>query len=238
MQKRFIAIISLVVVLVAVILTVVIVDNKKEIYVDKDGIEHWIYRNDSDMTLLNENGDIVIYITDLNGKRQKDENGEFVTGAIDFPEQIINGNTLETPDYRIKMPKDWKLDNDGEFTLKKNEDVQLRVHKIGKISEDSLTDFISQRKESYENLFKDYFEGSVEPTITNGQATITSKKIQCYTLECKQMSEDNSTVETYQIELFYENNREVFQIIYLCENGSYDESIDILGLLHTNFTAK
>jgi hypothetical protein len=33
MKKRFIAIISLVVVLVAVILTVVIVDNKKEIYI-------------------------------------------------------------------------------------------------------------------------------------------------------------------------------------------------------------
>ena len=237
MKKRFIAIISLVVVLVAVILTIVIVDNKKEIYVDKDGIEHWIYKNNSDMTILNENGDIVIYATDLNGKRQKDENGEYITGAIDFPEQIINGNTLETPDYRITMPRDWKLSADGEITLKKNEDVRLTINKIGDIGDKSLNEFFEERV----NVYKEHYEKYVEnknPNFSTGLATITAKRIECHTFEFKQMSEDGNNIDRFVLELFFVNDGEVFQITYVCENGSYDENIDIIGLLHTNLTTK
>ena len=238
MKKRFIAIISLVVVLVAVILAVVIVNNKKEIYVDKDGVEHWIYRNDSGHTVLNEYGDIVIYATDTDGKRQKDENGEYATGAIKFPELMINDNTIETPDYRLEMSKEWKISDNGVCTRKNNENIQLHIVKIGDIGDQNITEFFNKRVDSYHEYFKENPQGSVEPTITTGIAILTAKKLQCNTMEIKQMSEDGSTIEIYQLDLFYENNGEVFNISYVCKNGSYSEDINIVEILHSSLSAK
>ena len=237
MNKRIIAIICLAVLLVSVILAVIIVDNKKEIYVDEAGIEHWIYRNEVDHTVLNEYGDIVVYATDTNGKRQKDENGEYVTGAIEFPEMLIDGNTLETPDYRLTLSKEWKLSEDGVFTRKKNEDIKLFINEIN-VGDKELNEFYNDRLEASKKILEEHFKDQTQPIITSGVATITSKQLYCYTTELKQMSEDGSTVENYAFEIFYENNGKVFQISYSCENGSYDEAISVVEIIHASLTTK
>ncbi len=242
MNKRFIAIISLVVVLVAVILTVVIVDNKKEIYVDKDGVEHWVYVDDYGHTALNEYGEVLVYMTDANGRRQKDENGEYLMGGVEFPSQIIDGNTFETPDYRITMPKEWELQEDGVFRHKKNEDIQLRISKTGIREAEYIDDYMEEYGELYKDVIEIVEKMSLrDDTITYGGCTITKKNIDCRTVEYKIAQEDKEKIDTYIMEIYYVQEGKVFKIEFRCENGSYDTIItteQILDLLNSNFATK
>lgn len=232
MQKRFIAIISLVVVLVSVVLAVVIVDNKKEIYVDEAGVEHWIYRNDDGHTVLNGAGDIVVYATDANGRRQKDENGEYVTAGIEFPSQVISDNTLETPDYRLTLPKDWKLQDDGQFVLKDNKDISISILNMGEIENtDTLDTLFEEELEMTKKLMSVLNKEYPESVLSTGFGVVTMREIEGRSIEYKMMKEKDGEIVYYANTFYFVFNNQFFQINIACENGSYDESIDFFKIV-------
>ncbi len=241
MEKKikYIAIAFIVVVL-AVAIGVAISVNKKEVYVDEDGIKHWLVKDKEGNTVLNEDGDIVVYALDEKGKRQKDKNGEYITGTIDFPQKLVKGNTFETPEYVLTMPEDWNLKSNGIFTLKKNNNVQVKVDifeleevtKIDSYIEDMLKngdEFLNALKEKYPKL---------EQNV--GECVITDKKLDCRTVEHKLAVEEGVT-EYYVYSIYFVYGEKVYEISLTCFGSTYEvfaKDIDLVGIADANFVVK
>lgn len=241
MEKKIIAIVvALVLVVTAVIVAVVISNNQREYIVDDDGVAHWIYKNEEGSTVLNDKGEIVVYAVDRNGKRQKDENGEYVTAAIDFPRKLIEGNTLETPDYKLSLPEEWELRPSGIFVLKENENVKIKVNVLEQEAATPIDTY-------FENLYKDsdeYIAGLKEeyPIFeekTSG-CTITLKKLDCRVIEYRLAKEEGKT-DLYTYGIYFSRGTQIYHIGLTYLNGSYEEygkDIDLISLADANFVVK
>ncbi len=241
MEKKIVAIVvALVLVVTAVIVAVVISNNQREYIVDDNGAAHWIYKNEEGSTVLNDKGEIVVYAVDGNGKRQKDENGEYVTAAIDFPRKLIDGNTLETPDYKFSLPEEWELRPSGIFMLGESSDVKIKVNVLENEDGVSIDGY-------FENLYKDseeYIAGLKEefPVFeekTSG-STITLKKLDCRVIEYKLAKEEGKT-DLYTCGIYFARGTKIYHIGLTCLNGTYEQygkDIDLISLADTNFVVK
>lgn len=241
MEKKFIAIVvAFVILITSVAVGIVVYVNRKDLYVDPDGVEHWLVKDDEGNTVLNGEGDLVVYATDEKGKRQKDENGEYVTAAVDFPEKVIDGNTLETPDYRLTMPKTWELNEDGIFELKKNNKITLQVNKFELERVTPIDEYVKQSQEE-SNEFVDALK-DVFPVFETKEesAVITMKKLDCRIYETK-MGKDKDNVEIYSLAVNFTRGLEAYQITLTCSDGSYkdlDKELNLVGILDANFVVK
>lgn len=241
MEKKIIAIVvALVVVVTAIIVAVVVSNNTKEVYVDDDGVAHWIYKDEEGNTHLNGDGEIIVYALDENGKRQKDENGEYIMAAIDFPEVVTKGNTLETPNYKLTMPKDWELNDDGIFELKKNNKITVKVNvfELDKII--PIDDYVQQSQEEAKKILdalKDVFPVF---EIEEDSEVITLKNLDCRIIKTK-MGKDKDNIDVYTIAVNFTRGLKAYQITLTCDDGSYkdlDKDIDLVSILDANFIVK
>ena len=243
MEKKIIAIVvALVVVVTAIIVTVVVSNNTKEVYVDEDGVAHWLYKDEEGNTKLNADGDIVVYALDENGKRQKDENGEYIMASIDFPRKVISGNTLETPDYKLTLPKEWKLKQSGIFVLEENENVKISVDVTDLESVMSVDTYIEEmlNVEGGDELIKNLKEKYPKFERNIGQCVITLKNLDCRMVEYKLGKEENKT-EYYVLGIYFTRGEKVYQISLTCFDSTYEEyakDIDLVSLANMNFVAK
>ena len=110
MQKKIIAVAALMLALVLLFVAC----GKGPTIVTKEGYEYPLVTDEEGNTVVNENGDLVIYVTDENGKYVEDANGEPQTNAVTFPDQIVDGKTIETSLYSWTLPDGWSFDDDGK----------------------------------------------------------------------------------------------------------------------------
>lgn len=54
-----------------------------------------------------DSGNIIVLVTDEDGKNVKDENGEYATKAIALEHALVIGNQIECADYAIRIPNGW-----------------------------------------------------------------------------------------------------------------------------------
>ncbi len=233
MNKRIIA----VALALVIIVTCFAACKRGEKYIDANGIEHYLLIEDGS-TKLDKNGNMVAYATEANGKIQKDEDGEPILVGVPFPEMVVDGNTLQTPDYKITLSKEWELQENGEFIRKENENIRLKFNKIGNMGEKSVDAYINDCLELYDFFLEDYKKEYPESTYQIGMGTITKRLIECRTIEFKQMKEAEGIVETYAYEIYFKFKDEIFQISYTCKNGSYDESFKIIDVIDANLALK
>lgn len=54
-----------------------------------------------------EAGNIIAYVTDANGKFEKDKNGEYETTPVDIDRPAVIGRRIEGPTYALTIPDGW-----------------------------------------------------------------------------------------------------------------------------------
>ncbi len=95
----------------------------KDTITDENGKQYIVVRDaDGNIVVKNAEKDDVnklcVYTVNENGKKQKDSNGEYITEYIDFNDQVVIGNTVETVEMRYKLPDNFKdnAENPGYFS--------------------------------------------------------------------------------------------------------------------------
>ncbi len=82
-------------------------------YIEND--EYEFVTDENGEKILNEDGEFIVYATEENGKIVTDENGENVTRNQLF-QAFQNGDTFEDYGYKIKLPEGWASTSEkGEF---------------------------------------------------------------------------------------------------------------------------
>lgn len=126
-------------------------NNKDENEPDRiylEGDEYPFLTDDDGNKLLNEDGEFIVYDTDFNGDYLRNEYGDRVTKAQLF-QPYSEGNKIEEYGYRITLPEDWSINESkaGAFINKETGDsVSVSVY------DKSYQDAYESNFNTYESL--------------------------------------------------------------------------------------
>ena len=233
MQNKIIAVICVLLLLV----TLFAACGKKVIIEGKNGQEYIAATDDEGNTMLNKEGEIIIYVTDENGKYVKDENGERQTNAVTFPDQIRGEHAIATPQYRLTMPDDWKMNGDGTFLRNNNENVTFEIGEVVPLTETrtilsyietqtKMMDYLKENDAQYKNLAYEITDGVLE------------NKNLPYTLISMQLTDDSGTKIAEQSIYYIQWGEYLVQATYACADAGEVGKFDSLACLNENLEVK
>lgn len=103
-------------------------------------------------------GNLIVLVTDENGKNVKGENGEYETNPVALEHALVIGNTIEMPEYSIQVPNGWSNTVSFENLVLKRDNsadtLTLSVIKDKTLSEveKERVSVISMATSNYENV--------------------------------------------------------------------------------------
>lgn len=235
MEKRIIAVVCVLILLV----TTLVACGKKATIQVKEGNSYELVTDDEGNTLINADGDIVIYATDENGKYIKDSNGEKQTAAVTFPDVVVNKNIFQTAKYTMTFPEDWTCSKYGVGTKDSNSDVTLKVANIGDMSENETIDsFADEQLQSTTPLIESLKEKYPNAQLNTGSAYLTNKMLYSRIFELKLIDADNN-LSYYQKCIWFEYEGDKYAVEYVCNaENSYDETFDVINWVTNNLIFK
>ena len=236
MEKKIIAIVGVVLLLVSVFAACA----KKPTITGNNGIEYAVVTDNEGNTVLNDNGEVAVYVTDEHGKYVKDSNGEKQTNYIEFPDNIINGNTVESADYKFVMPEGWMPNEAGRF-IKDNTDeaVSIVVKALCKLENlQTLAMIVDSEAAGNEDLMEAVKSEYPDSSMTIYDVEITSKNAPAKVLEF--LIKDNSGNVIYHAHgTYYLCDGEVYKVEYICNDGQFNNTAEeILAFIDAGLTIK
>lgn len=233
MQNKIIAVICVLLLLV----TLFAACGKKVIIEGKNGQEYIAVTDDEGNTVLNDAGEIVVYVTDENGKYVEDANGERQTNAVTFPNQVTGEHSIATPQYRLTMPEDWTLGEDGIFLRNNNENVNFEIGEVITLTEtrtvmsyiDAQTqsmDYLKENDAQYKNLAYEITTGALENQNLP------------YTLITMELTDDSGVKIAEQSIYYIQWGEYLVQAIYACADAEEVGKFDPLACLNENLEVK
>ncbi len=162
-----------------------------------------------------EAGNLIVLVTDENGKQVKDENGNYQTNPVGIDHALVIGDTIEMPEYSFQIPDGWS--NSVSFEdLVIQRDGTADVLTISVIKDETFAEVARQRN-SVINLAKSNFENVVTEsksvTIGEAEATVLSAYVP-----------DANGAEVYMCYFIFEHNGDIYSCML---NSNTDVSATI-----------
>lgn len=233
MEKKIIAVVSVVILLASVLAAC----GKKPTVTLKEGQEYELVTDKEGNTIVNDNGELLVYAVDGNGKYVKDENGKRQQNAVTFPDVVVKKNVLETPDFVMTFPEEWKISKTGRATKTEYEKMSFKIEKLELKDDDTFESYTANVKEQTEYMASEIKKKCPDTTLTAENATLTIKQLDCRIIELKSVKEDG-TVVLYNCEIYYMFKGDLYKIHYSCKEGGYDETIDVASLVNNGLIMK
>lgn len=171
-----------------------------------------------------EAGNLIVLVTDSNGRQVKDENGEYQTNPVAIDHALVIGDTIEMPEYSVQIPNGWSNEASYESLVLKRDGTQ-DTFTISVIKDESLGEVLKQRN-SVINLAKTNFENVVtetkSETIGEAEATLFSAYVP-----------DANGAQVYMCYIIFEHNGDVYSCML---NSNTDASAvvpDVIEILNT-----
>lgn len=145
MKKRTIFSITITIIALS---TILVGCKNKAIYVDPAGNTMIAVTDEKKNTVLNSDGNILVYQTDESGNIETDESGVPHTISSLFPDRIVTGKYVQTPTYTLTLPSGWEATpRVHEEYFNKSANAKLTVEVL---DEPSLDEY----KEKFLGLFE------------------------------------------------------------------------------------
>lgn len=222
----------------ALAVTLAACGNKYLVITDAYGNTHLAVTDAEGNTVLNQNGDIEVYVTDEDGDPVTLENGGYDIGGIPFPNLVSDGNTIETPDYTLTMPDGWTADKNGRFVRDDNANTYIQVSDLGALDNgETLDTYFASQREGQEAFLAQVQEQYPNAELGYDTHLFTAKQIDSRLVDFR-VPQDDGTMFYYALNIYYVYKDKLFKVDYVCSNGSYDETFDVLGVLDYNLVMK
>lgn len=91
--------------------------SKDDTFTTEEGNEYIVVRDSDGNIVINERNKLQVYILNENGKKQKTDNGEYITEFIEFNGQVVADRIVETAEMKFELPSKFSEDinNPGYF---------------------------------------------------------------------------------------------------------------------------
>lgn len=235
MQKKIIA-----VCLIVLSISLIFVScGNKYLMGEVNGQEMPLVTDESGNTEVNFDGQIAVYVTDSKGNIKYDSDGNPQKNYYDLPDRIVNGQTLETHEYKFTMSDDWTLEDNGYF-YKKGSDSKCYVYfvKAATLESYETMDMFVANQEANQNQYIEQFK-TVYPDcsmqITAGNLA-DGKEVVYFTYSIK--DNDGASLH-YAVSAYVNIENDIYQASYICDGpDAYDETFDFVNAFATGFTVK
>lgn len=187
--------------------------------------------------IRDEAGNLIVYVTDINGKIEKGEDGEKKTSPVALEHPIVVGRRVEGPTYALNIPDGWS-DKLTAADLDIVRDGTKDNIRLSHIKETPLSEVLEQRQ-SVINIAKTNF-----PTAESGNKSITiGKDIKAQYMyvwvEDTGVREDDgkgnlTVISSFAGLIVFEHAGDVYSCLLSSNNNmneDIDEILDILGTI-------
>lgn len=104
-MKNFRKILSAVLCIIVVCVSLSSCSGDIDTFKSADGVEHKIVRDEKNNIILNENGELAVYVTNENGKIMKDDSGKKMVEYISFDGLLYDNGKVESKDISYTLPR-------------------------------------------------------------------------------------------------------------------------------------
>lgn len=214
---------AIIAILTIIVLSLILTGCKdRSIYVDPAGNTMIAVTDENKNTILNSDGNIVVYQTDKDGNIETDESGVPYTLATIFPERIINGKYVQTPTYTLTLPIGWTAsDYSLNEYLNKSAEAKLTIDII---EESSVLEY----KERYLELFET-IEKSFEDEETDAKLIVNEDSFDYLAANTKvtrlsyEIIKENVELNKTTV-LLFENNGNLYKITLTASGDNFEKA--------------
>ncbi len=237
MQKKIIAACCLT---VAVTLIFTACGNKYQM-IETNGVLHPVVTDAEGNTEVNEDGQIAVYVTDSSGDVVTNSDGSVQKNYVDFPDVIVDGNSVETLDYKFTMPSDFEPNDMGVFYKKGTDSncsakvvfVQTADADSGETAETVFNENAALNEEYIEQVKATYPDA-----VMNVEQGALADGTQYYAAEYI-IKDETGAVIHYAYSAYFGVGDSVYLANYVCINGiGYDESFDFRTVVENDIVIK
>lgn len=171
-----------------------------------------------------EAGNLVVLVTDKNGRNVKDDNGELMTNAVAIERPIVLGRRIECPDYAINIPDGWSdYETSSDLIIRRDgTEDQIKIITAG----DKKFDEVVQGSQAYiDNMMK-----LASNVVHENKAVKVGEKDAHYV---SGFAPDVGGKQVFMGYIFFEHNNTTFSVA-LNSDRNFGENLDeILSILNT-----
>ncbi len=197
-----------------------------------EGQKHVLATNDNGGIIRDENHNVIMMVTDEDGKNVKDENGEYKTNPVKIEQAIVLSDRIEDTHFAIKIPNGWEDSQSGSDVHLHKKGTEHKLHII--VNETTTFNKALENAQTLIGLAKQNNPSAVtdskEVKITD-EITAQFKSVYVEDTGIRYEGED-TIVGMYAGFFIFEHNG----LVYNCRMDSihdmsevYDEVIAILG---------
>ncbi len=202
MSKKIIAIL---VVATVVFMCIFAGCSKKGVYTDpKTGKEYILVTDENGQKILSDDGELLVYATEDNGKIVTDADGSQVTDVHGFIGQIEEDGIVEDFAYKLFLPDGWSsTDTFGTFQNKSAKQIC-----VISILDETYDDYYKTNKEVYDQVVN---SEDVEEATWEEEVKIhdDAEKVVRFTMKSK---------DGMRVMYFYENSGNTYKVLFDAES--------------------
>ena len=223
-----------------------------------NGKEYPLATDKDGQTVINDENQIAVLVTDKNNEVLTYENGENQTHWVQINGPLVVEDKLHTKEYTFGIPEGWEGDERGGRVVKKDTDEQCYINasKVKILKEDETFDEYLEQIDARNTAIsegladEEQMNALIEQnpanaaykgykyTFEKSSQTLTSISLNCQVRKHKIVDKDGNLVH-YAENYYFVSDKSVYKIEYICGEGmGYDESFSFSNYIATNFTFK
>ncbi len=204
-----------------------------------NGNEYPLATNKDGETIINEDNQIAVLVTDENNEVITYESGEDQTHWMQINGPMVIGDSVQTKLYTLGAPNGWEALENGRVE-KKNTDSKCYIHFLQNSTVAKFDDFetyiatIDSQNEEVAAAMeaKDY---KVE---SESSSTTLQSNLNCVVRKYK-ITDASGNLFHYAENYYFESNGKIYSVNYVCEDGKgYDSSFNFAQYLAQGFKFK
>ena len=221
-----------------------------------NGTEYPLLTDENGETIINEDNQVAVIVTDRDGEVVTYENGEEQTHWLQLSGDYVTDNQVQGKLYKLGVLKGWTGSTYGRVEKNKTDGkcyIKFTNHKKLKSEEtlETYMDTVDASNEMIGDVINDpvQFEASLEknPALavykdckyesSKSDATVGGKYSAQY--RSYKITDKNGNIVHYAENYYFEYEGVVYSIDYACEGGKgYDNSFSFASYISSNFTFK
>lgn len=177
-------------------------------------------------------GNLILLVTDANGRNVKDDNGEYETRAVALEHALVIGNRIECPGYALTIPNGWS-DKMSFSDLIISRDGTKDVVKISTSTDKKLVDVVDEKNgavNQIKSLFPSAESGSREIKITDD---ITGEFFYAFVEDTGARDEDLNVLSSYLGYIVFRSNTTIYTCMLTSDRDMTEQLDEIAEILST-----
>ena len=189
------------------------------------GFDYAAVTNEDGGIQRDEAGNLIVLVTDGNGKNVKDKNGGYATQAVALRGALVVGNRIECPDYSLNIPKGWSNYMSGADLMIQRDGTKDILKIITTRDAD-----ISRSMKQASDLIDKMRDFSADTEYVNRSVQVKDQDAQLFSV----FVPDNGTgAASYLGYVFFEHSGVVYSCMLTSDRNMNESMEEVLSILNT-----